>query len=253
MIFSKPKLTVTPEDKEWIEDAFLWFEEQYTPEFLRSLRIVEPTKEFFSIEFKGTEDNAFQLTEIICDLMNIKNADIELHFYSDSQIELDEGIITTQGEDPFKQNYKSALGTYSENGVNQYSIGIEKELLKNPINLIATIAHELSHIKLLGEGKLEENDEELTDLNAIALGFGIFTANSIFRFQQYIGTNFSGWQASRSGYIPEQVAAYALALLTNYRTDKDLSWTSHLNSSMNKMVKRNLKYLEATKDTIKFK
>jgi len=63
------------------------------------------------------------------------------------------------------------------------------EVLKDPINLIATLVHELSHIILLGEGGLEENDEELTDLNTIAMGFGIFTANSTFKFEYWRGTS----------------------------------------------------------------
>jgi len=215
MFFGKPKPTVTPEDKDWVEEAFIWFEEQYGQDYLRNLVIIEPTKEFFPIDFKGAEENAEQLTQRICAYMQIKDVKIDLHYFSDKPLELAEGIVTTQSEKGTGFQNKNKLGTYSEKGRNKYSIGIELELLKDPIPLIATIAHELSHLTLLGEGRLEENDEELTDLNTVALGFGIFTANSIFRFQQFQGTSHQGWQTQRSGYIPEQVAAYGLALLTN--------------------------------------
>lgn len=111
----------------------------------------------------------------------------------------------------------------------------------------------MSHLILLGEGRLEKNDEELTDLNTIAMGFGIFTANSTFKFEQWRGTSHQGWQASRQGYIPEQVSAYGLALLANYqRTDK-LDWTQYLNSSIRKMFNKNMEYLRTTADEIKFK
>src|SRR5690606_24171520 len=135
---------------------------------------------------------------------------IDLHYFSDKPLELAEGIVTTQSQGGSGFQNKNKLGTYSEKGRNKYSIGIEVSLLKDPTSLIATIAHELSHLTLLGEGRLQENDEELTDLNTIALGFGTFTANSIFRFQQFQGTSHQGWQTQRSGYIPEQVAAYSL-------------------------------------------
>ena len=129
--------------------------------------------------------------------MDIKDVEIDLHYFSDKPLELTEGIVTTQNETGFKQESKNTLGTYSEKGYKKYSVGIEVELLKSPTNLIATIAHELSHLVLLGEGRLNENDEELTDLNCIALGFGIFTCNSIFTFDQWQGTSHQGWQAQR--------------------------------------------------------
>ncbi|HEY5746934.1 MAG TPA: hypothetical protein VIU12_12705 [Chryseolinea sp.] len=253
MLFGKPKPTVTPEDKDWIEEAFLWFEEEYTRDFLKNVRTIEPTKEFFSIDFKGTEKNAEDLTKMICGYMDIKDVQIDLHYFSDKPLELAEGIVTTQSEKGFRQASKNALGTYTEKGHRKYSIGIELEVLKNPTSLIATISHELSHLLLLGEGRLQKNDEELTDLNCIALGFGIFTCNSIFTFDQWQGTSHQGWQAQRRGYIPEEVATYALALLTRYQDKNDNGWTDYLNSSPKKMFKKNIKYLTATTDEIKFK
>jgi hypothetical protein len=132
-------------------------------------------------------------------------------------------------------------------------VGIESGLLKNPTNLIATIAHELSHLILLGEGRLKENNEELTDLNCIALGFGIFTCNSIFTFDQWQGTSNQGWQTQKNGYIPEEVATYALALLTQYQGKADDSWTSFLNPTPRKMFTKNMRYLSATTDEIRFR
>jgi hypothetical protein len=253
MFFREPKPTVTLDDKGWIEEAFIWFEQQYGQEFLKNVVTITPTKDFFPLDFKGTEENAQQLTAMICDYMQIKGVKIDLHYFSDKPLELAEGILTTQSNTgPGSQN-RNKLGTYSEKGRNKYSIGIELELLKDPTTLIATIAHELSHLTLLGEGRLHENDEELTDINTIVLGFGIFTANSIFRFQQFQSTSHQGWQAKRSGYIPEQVAAYCLALLTNYQKKDDSSWTQFLNKSVKKMYDRNLKYLRKTADEIKFR
>lgn len=253
MLLGKPKPTVTPEDKDWIEEAFLWLEGEYTRDYLKNVKTIEPTKEFFPIDFKGTEENAEYFVRMICEYMDIKDVQVDLHYFSDKPLELTEGIVTTLNEAGFKQEGKNALGTYLEKGHKKYSIGIELELLKNPTNLIATIAHELSHLVLLGEGRLKENDEELTDLNCIALGFGIFTCNSIFTFDQWQGTSHQGWQAQRRGYIPEQVATYALALLTRYQDKEDNTWTDYLNPSPRKMFKRNLKYLRTTTDEIRFK
>jgi hypothetical protein len=37
MLFGKPKPTVTPKDKDCIEEAFLWFEQEYTRDYLKNV------------------------------------------------------------------------------------------------------------------------------------------------------------------------------------------------------------------------
>lgn len=253
MIFGKQKPTVTPEDKKWIEDAFIWFEEQYGRDYLKSLRIIEPTKEFFDHQFTGTESDAEFALKKITEYMDIKGANIELYYFSEAPMEFeDEGIIATQNPEEAETKDNYALGKYSEDGLNKFEIGLELSQLKNPQSMIATLAHELSHMILLGEGRIDENDEELTDLNCIALGFGIFTGNSVFSFQQWQGSSHQGWQANRQGYIPEEVAAYAIALFKCYQNNNS-DWHQHLNKSMSKLYKKNLTYLQSTKEEIRFK
>ncbi len=253
MIFGKPKPTVTPEDKEWIEDAFIWFEDQYGRDFLKNLRIVEPTKEFFNHQFTGTEADAEFALNKITEFMDIKGANIELYYFSEAPMEFeDEGVVVTQNTEGTGTKDTYALGKYSENGPNKFEIGLELKQLKNPQSMIATLAHELSHLILLGEGRIDENQEELTELNCIALGFGIFTSNSIFNFQQWQGTIHQGWQANRLGYIPEQVAAYAMAIFNNYQNNPT-NWSEHLNKGIKKMYEKNLKYLNSNENASRFK
>jgi len=252
MLFGTPKPTVTPEDKEWIEQAFLWFEHEYSRDYLKSVRTILPTREFFPITFTGTEENAEQIVQHIVGYMGIGEAEINLHYFTDRSLELAEGIVT-QSEAGLDQESKNTLGTFTQDGHQKYSIGIERELLKNPTSLIATLAHELSHLVLLGEGRISENDEELTDLNCIAMGFGVVICNSIFTFNQWQGPLRQGWRTNRSGYIPEEVATYALALLINYQNQTDPDWKKLLNPSPRKMFERNIKYLTTTPDVIKFR
>lgn len=253
MLFAKPKPTVTSEDKEWIEDAFLWFEEQYGADYLKNVRIIEPTKEFFNYEFSGIEKDAEYALEKCMEYMEIKNANVDLYFFSESPMEFeDEGIIATHNEEGFRSQSSNAIGKYSERGPNTFEIGLELSQLKNPQSMIATLAHELSHLILLGEGRLHENDEELTDLNCIAMGFGIFLSNSLFNFQQWQGHSHQGWQTNRQGYIPEQVAAYAMALFNNYQ-DNPTNWSQHLNKGIRKMYEKNLKFLNTTEKATRFR
>ncbi|BDD08057.1 hypothetical protein FUAX_04890 [Fulvitalea axinellae] len=253
MLFGKVKPTVTPEDREWIENAFLWFENEYGSDFLKSVRIVEPTRAFFDYRFTQSKEDAFYTLEKACEIMGIDSQLVELYFFNDAPMDFqEEGVFATYNPDGAEAKDGYTLGLYSESETEKFRIGVEQQLLQNPESLISTIAHELSHFKLLGENRIEENDEELTDLNVIVFGFGIFLSNSIFNFQQWQGTSFGGWQANRSGYIPEQVATYAMALLQNYQGTED-TWSKYLKESVRKMYNRNLRYLRKTKDEVKFK
>ena len=241
------------EDQQRVEEAFLWFEAQYGKDYLKNIPIIEPTKSFFDHDFKGVEEDAEFALDKICQYMDIKGVAIELYYFVEAPMEFsDEGIIATQNKEGLKAESNYALGKYSEDGSNKFRIGLEKSKLQDTQGMIATLAHELSHLILLGEGRLDENDEPLTDLNCIALGFGIFLSNSIFRFQQWSGVAFGGWQSNRSGYIPEQVAAYAMALFQNYQQNES-KWHEHLEKSVKKMYQKNLKYLETTNKEIRFK
>lgn len=252
MIFSKPKATVTSEDKVWIDEAFLWFEEQYGRDFLKNVRIIEPTKEFFDHQFTGKEEDAEYALTRCMEYMDIKSVNVELYFFTESPMVFsDEGIMIEQNpKNSTDSSY--ALGKYAEDGPNRFQICLEFSQLKNPQSMIATLAHELSHLILLGEGRIDTNDEELTDLNCIALGFGIFLSNSIFTFQQWHGTSHQGWQSKRQGYIPEEVAAYSMALFNHYQQNQS-NWIDHLNKRVKKLYMKNLKYLESTNNTLVFK
>ena len=80
----------------------------------------------------------------------------------------------------------------------------------------------------------------------------VFIGNSIFDFRQWQGTTHNGWEAQRRGYIPEEVASYAMALFNKYQNNQT-TWTSHLNKGIKKMFEKNLKFLNSSEATYKFK
>ncbi|WP_299892483.1 hypothetical protein [uncultured Lacinutrix sp.] len=172
--------------------------------------------------------------------MNIQDADIKLEFFSDSPIEMADGTILTTPAN-INGSWESASGTYQQTE-NETIISIERGQLKNPISLIATISHELSHQILLGENRIEENDEFLTDFTAIAYGFGIFIGNSRFQFT----SQGFGWQSSSQGYLPEQIIAYAMAWLSKERNE-EIDFSQYLNKSMKKYFEQSFEYLTEQK------
>jgi hypothetical protein len=252
MFFKKKKLSVTPEDKAWIEEAFCWFEAQYSREYLKEVPILAPIKRLFPVNYTGTLENAHELVAQVAHYMYIDDADIKVSFFNSQGVDLGSGLTTTSTL-AIEKFVQGAAGYFQHIGHREFEISLDTALLGNSTNLIAVIAHELSHLVLLGDGRLEENDEFLTDLNCIAMGFGVFTCNSIFTFERISNQQWEGWRAQRSGYIPEEVATYALALMAHYQGKEDISWSQYLKPSPLKMFERNMEYLQTTQDEIAFR
>ena len=174
--------------------------------------------------------------------MHINPWEIQLMFYSNEPTKFSEGIVATPQE-KLKGAWKCSSGKYVDNGLGHKEIWIEMEQMNDPAGLIATMAHELSHYKLLGESRMEENNEFLTDLTAIVFGFGIFKGNTYFKFAQWHGNTHHGWQMQKKGYLPEQMMAYAMAWLAHHRNE-DISWKHYLNKTMRKYFDRCYEYIK---------
>lgn len=223
----KKKLPITEADKTWIDEDLNWLCAEFGKEHFLEIRTITPTKDFYDRTFDGTEKDAEFILERTMELMNIRDAEIQLEFFTDQPIEMADGTILTTPTD-IEGSWSSAGGTYQKTG-NEIIISIERGQLKNPISLIATISHELAHQILLGENRIEENDEYLTDLTAIAYGFGVFIGNSRFQFS---ASGF-GWQSSGQGYLPEQIIAYAMARLSKLRKENP-NYSKFLDKSLKK-------------------
>lgn len=95
-------------------------------------------------------------------------------------------------------------------------ISYASELVDQPRKLIATFAHELSHYLLATILKPIPGGNDLhelaTELTVAYTGFGIFSANTAFHFEQHQDPFGQGWSSGRSGYFSERTWAFALAL-----------------------------------------
>jgi hypothetical protein len=240
----KKKPPITEEDEEWIELELMFLKEILGEKHFDELITITPTREFFDFTFKGNEEDSEYVLKRVKELMYIDDASIKLCYFSDEPIKMDDGTILSS---PAESNgeWKSAAGIY-EDLDDEKIIYIERGQLKNTFSLIATIAHELAHYILLTENRIEENDEYLTDLTAIVYGFGIFMGNSRFQFIKNQNSNFSEWQMSSQGYLPEQVIAYTMAWLSNYRKENteykkffSIEMTKYFNQSVVYLMRNN--------------
>jgi len=134
-----------------------------------------------------------------------------------------------------------ALGTFGLAG-NEVVITYDPAGLDNPIQLIATMAHELAHYRLaaLAEEPPGGADahEFATDLTTVYMGFGLFGASCAFNFQRHQDFMSQGWQWSRQGYLGEREWIFALAIFLQLRlqspTDVNPFLKPHLATDLRK-------------------
>jgi len=244
----KDACPVEPTVKEWIEHGLLWFEQELGKDFLLQQPTITPTTRYFDRKLQSTEESALYCLQKVAEWMDVDPGKINLSFYSEETIEFSEGMGTEH--DP---ESKTSAGMYQERQDGLFEIMIEVQQLRDPLSLIATFAHELGHVKLLGERKISENDEYLTDLATVVWGFGLFNANSVISSKAWHGTSHHGWSVGSQGYMTQQMFAYALALLANYRNEQGPDWAKFLCRDVAKYFDRANNYITANLADIKFK
>ena len=95
-------------------------------------------------------------------------AGLEVEFFEDEHAEIQRGFCLV--EDPAE----GASGHYIKRR-DKFVISLESSQLTDPMSLVATVAHELGHVRLLGEARIHggfEDHEPLTDLLTVFFGLG---------------------------------------------------------------------------------
>lgn len=245
---TKVALPVTAGDKKWTEDSLLELVDWFTPEVFRSFSTL--TSANFEAETKLTEDDAEHILQQMISIMNIDGWEIRLMYFSNRSAKYTEGIVETPSE-KLKGSWSSSTGKYVDNGLGNKEIWIEERQLDDLQSFVSTLAYELATFKLMNEQALEDNDPLLSSLMAVAYGFGIFMGNSYFNFSQWTGSSHQGWNMRKTGYLPEQVIAYAMAWLSHYRNE-DISWVNAFNKTMKKYFEQCYRYIAENKEKVRW-
>src|SRR5690606_37390057 len=199
---------IPEETRIWMEDAFIWQIKKFGEEKILGIKTLLPIKEDFLLQSNNNEHAAYEVLSIVAKQMDVNPDVIKMDFYTEELLELKGDMgFTLFGQQYEDESYSSGLYKGKDSD-GKYSISIETGQLKELEKLVATIAHEIAHIKILGEGLLKDNDEYLTDLVTVFFGLGIFSANTAFKF--YSQTD--RWAYSKQGYLSQQEWGYALAL-----------------------------------------
>ncbi|NJP98559.1 hypothetical protein HCN51_55645 [Nonomuraea sp. FMUSA5-5] len=234
-------------ERTWIETSMEWFVEQFGREAALQ-PVALPTPEFFRFlrHYFDITGRVNALVTKMSLLMGVAVGELRVELY-----------------DTERNGGSRTVGYYEEvDGV--HVIGIDRKTDGNLVSLTGTVAHELCHVRLLGEGRITTDrgdHERLTDLLTVYLGFGVFSANAALMFARagrrwqimprgYLTDELLNGASSdgtrhRLGYLSKQEYGYALACYSQLRGETDPPWAAHLDPGVRDFFTRSLPHLPA--------
>jgi hypothetical protein len=234
----RAKCPVEPERQAWLERGLTWLCGQFGGEGVLRRKVIEPTPEFFPDPYDGTPESAAVLFGRVCDYMGVDRRRARLTVYED-------GTRPKPGS-LFEGRHEGAAGLYHGDRLEGETIAVERSQLENPMSLVGTLAHELGHVHLLGDGRLSPDcpdHEPLTDLLTVVLGLGVFVANSVVQESHWRSGQYSGWSVGRQGYLDARDHGYAHALLAVARGEPYPAWARHLRPDARAAFKQGVRFL----------
>ena len=238
---SKTRCPLEPDVARWVERSMGWLAGRFGESILLDGRVVVPDSSFFPDPASGTVADLTPLFDRVSVYMRLDPDDIHLRFFSEGGMtDLGNGLVV-MNEGP------SAAGLYRDRmGKPIVSIKIGEGI--GVASYIATMAHELAHVHLIGGKHVNpdrDDHEPLTDLATVFFGLGVFNANSVISDVQWADAGWSGWSIGRCGYLPEEVFGYAFAVYAWRRGESKPTWARFLRPNVRSVFKHGLRYLNA--------
>jgi hypothetical protein len=263
----KPRLTTTGEkpwvraepsgacpvpaaERDWTETWLAWCEQDFGVEAARR-EVALPLPPLLPAGFTGGPAEVNQLVAGVCAVMDVDPARLAVHCF--------EGPAPDELPARLRERHRT-VGTYRK-VLGRSLIELALREAADPAAFAAIVAHELGHVRLLGERRIDGIDvdhERLTDLVTVFLGMGVFNANTAYRFTRS-ASGFSvlplGDLTERMltgnaldpthhlGYLTEREFGYALACWCRQRGESDPPWAAHLDSGARAAFQQGLRYL----------
>lgn len=213
-LFGKSRF-LDPDVEDWCLETWGWLLTNLGGmQRFRQVPLVTATREFFPPTETEGHERALYVFEQVKLLMAMQNRPCRLEAFDLPPSGQRVGLYAKI------QRGGTANGTFQVKD-GEVVISYASELVAEPRKLIATFAHELSHYLLATIMKPIPGGNDLhelaTELTVAYTGFGIFSANVAFHFEQHQDPFGQGWSSRRSGYFSERTWAFALALFAALR------------------------------------
>jgi len=179
---------------------------------LRARRLVLPTREHFPHRVEYSHASAVALFEQVKRHAGMADWACELAPHQSAPDTKVSSVAFVQGAP------QSPAGTFRTRQDGSVLVTYDPQQLADPMSMVATLAHELAHYRTAVFPEPPPGGWEVwepaTDLAAVFLGFGVFLANTRFRFNHFNDGRRSGWQWRHQGYLSEPEVLHMQALVS---------------------------------------
>jgi hypothetical protein len=223
-----PQSPINDDRRTWVEENFHWLTTHFDPHSILNRKVLIPHYSDFPIRYNGDPQTADETLNIVATQMEIHPSQLTLTL-QDNRISTGGGLFGNGTISLVTEESDKNSGTWQgKNADGKYPLSLNISALTFPETMVATLARQLARIKLIGEGRMTEIDEPLTDLTTVIFGLGVFNANAA------LATFPSGqsWGWTKLGALTQMEWGYALALFARFRNEKTPDWVQHLTKNV---------------------
>jgi hypothetical protein len=222
--------------RQWLDKHLAWLAREFEDESPVERNLILPTTDCFPDPYDGSIDAVQALFDRVCGYMNVEPERVRLV-----------GMDASRGPALINENndlMPMAAGLYEQG--ERHVIRLDRAAFDRPMDLVGTMAHELAHLRLMGEFRIDPDrfdNELLTDLAATWLGFGIFLANAPRGDWKAIAGSWPGTTLTRPEYMTGPMYAYALARIASLRFEEKPKWAKHLRWDARALFRQAMRWL----------
>lgn len=232
----KIKIELSVEIQLWIQDCFLWQTESLPKHNIKHIQIQKPDDFFSKLDLsRDLEKNAEIILDKLLEIVQMPKTKISLKLF---QYDI-ESINTSFGELILEQESDVYEISYCERKGNKFIINVNKSVLEDLSILTLVLMRELSAVKLDLLGVKEIIEGQFIDVFSICFGFGLFSMNESFKYNQ----NETGWGYSKMGELSYNELVYCISLFSYLRNERYPEWVDEINIYYRKKVIQTIQYL----------
>ncbi|MEM8890903.1 MAG: tetratricopeptide repeat protein [Bacteroidota bacterium] len=224
---------LNPEDKQWVDDNFAAFIQIFgLPKKDRDPVIIN--SDFFPHVIGEKKIRLPQLIEDLSRIFQLDPRRIQFAYLEDlKRKEIPKAVR--------KRNYE----THVIQEEHSYTLLLNRELLKEPRRLIFLLMYEFLQIKMLESALIFEVMDDIGPFMCVAgvyFGLGVLISRNVYSYGK---PNYTYWDSKwmSPGAASDEIMAYALALYTQLKEDKDPEWAKLLPSEFSIDYQFALRYL----------
>ncbi|MGC4120609.1 MAG: hypothetical protein QM765_39735 [Myxococcales bacterium] len=205
--------TLSPEEQDWLLQSLVSLAASRGAAPLLTNPLLEPSDRFFPDAWEASERGVKVLAKRLLDYAGLPLTPEVVPFSQPDEIrELNEfGGAKAWGHEGAAAYFAGIEGS-------RCLFGCAVERMAEPEVVVATMAHEVAHAYRRFHGlEVDDRDEEerLTDVTTLFLGFGILTTNGSYLFRQSGrvegNMTYTQWSHQHAGYLPPEAMSFLLA------------------------------------------